>query len=308
LIHGGYSKTIPIPSHVVPCLHVLPTGVMLAVIVDEPRIPSIVKIDARGSVIFRKPSIEHGKDYPHFTRIMPAADGQVFMLGGLRGRPVIWKIDEQGETLFEKEIVMEGAGICSDGVRLSDNRFRICGVSRNGDGARSWIVDVDGHGEIQREFVFDDAPWTSFPQNLRIVNLESNRTAFLHPVTIEKKTYCYLTVLDDVLKPIAEIQLCEVPDFVGTFQVQRHNTGLVIGAVGLGGKISLYLLDEDLQVEAVGDTKDLSVGGASVYRLAVSEGRVLVLTQGGAPMVRNSNALGCAVFDLEKLRGAAPRR
>lgn len=310
LVYEGTSEVTPMPSYLFPDLHVLPTGEILAVIMDESGIPAIAKLDARGRNIFTRPLTENRRRYPLFRRIMPAPGGQAFVLGQLRGKPAIVKTDEQGQILFEKEIKVEGDGICSDGVQLSDNRFRICGISQDGiifRGSRSWVVDVDSQGEVQKQFLFANAAPASLPGNHRLVNLDSGQTAVVHPVTAEGKTYCYLTVFDDALKKIDEIKLCEVPEYVGSFEVQRYDKGLVIAVVSSPRKISLYVLDEQLKVRAVGDTEGLLPGGPLRYRLAIADDRALVLVQKGSPLPNDRDSIECGVIDLKVPPGSVQR-
>jgi len=180
LIRAEISNEGPFPARVVPCLRVLPDGNILSVIAETPGNPQVVRFDTSTGIIFAKPLTEHQKVSPLFKSIMPAGDGQAFVLGQIRGKPAIVKVDEQGQILFEKGIDIARWGICVDGVRLSENRFRICGVTKEGDSIRSWVVDVDNHGEMHREYVIDNAPWVSLAGRLRIARLGSNRTAFVY--------------------------------------------------------------------------------------------------------------------------------
>jgi hypothetical protein len=237
---------------------------------------------------------------------MPAADGQAFIIGKVRGKPAIVKVDEQGQVLFEKGIDIARWGICLDGVRLSENRFRICGVTKEDDSIRSWVVDVDDQGEMQREFVIDNAPWISLAGNLRIARLGSNWTAFVHPVTADGRTYCYVTALDDALRRIDEVRLCEVPRYGGTLHVQSYGDGLVITVESSPRAISVYMVDENLKVKAQGVAEPLSVGSPVISRLAVSQNRALVLAQKGTPLQKEKHAIGCVVLDLRDSRGQVP--
>lgn len=299
LVVPGIANKIPLPFQVVPCLRVLPNGDTVTVVVDDSGIPSLVKIDVRGRIVFTTPLAGHREEFPRFTSIVPISGGQLLVLGQLQGKPAMVKVDELGSAVFKKRIGLEGDGICADGVQLSDNRFRICGASGNGNVVRSWVVDVDGQGEVQGEIVFANAAWPPLSHDRRIAQLESNRTAFVHPVTVEGKTYCHVAVLNDALEQIAEVRLCEVPGYVGAFQVQRRNTGLVIAAVSGPRAISLYVMNEDLTVRAVGEAQDLFQGNPFAFNLAVDRNRALILAQRGSPMVKKSHAIGCAVFDLK---------
>jgi hypothetical protein len=189
-------------------------------------------------------------------------------------------------------------------VQLSENRFRICGVShdrdsiRSGDGIRSWVVDVNSEGEVQGKFVIDNAAWVSLPRNLRIARLGSNGTAFVHPATVDGKTYCWVTVLDETLKPVAETKLCEVPGYVGEFHVRSYGDGLVIAVQSDPRTISVYVVDENLRVKAKGVAGPLP-GVLSTYRLAVTEDRALIFAQKGTPLQKEKHAIDFVVFGLK---------
>jgi len=305
LIRAGISNEDPFPSHIVPTLRALPDGSILSVILYGLRQPKLVKIDAEGHMIFEKPLTAHDRLHPIFKSIIPAGDGQAFIVGQIRGKPAIVKIDEQGQFVFQKEIAGEGGGICTDGLRLSENRFRICGVTKDGDDIRSWVVDVDDQGELQREFVIDHAPWISIAMNLPIARLGSNRTAFVHPVTVDGKMYCCVTVLDDALKSIAEAKLCEVTGYAETFHVQRYDGDLVIVVQTAPQTISVFVVDENLKVKAQGVAEPLSVGSPVFSRLAVTGDRALILAQQGTPLQKEKHTIGSVALDLSDLRGGA---
>lgn len=312
LIRAGISSESPLPSHIVPALRVLPDGKILSVIAERPTNPEIVRFDGSRGMIFRKPLPDNKDLSPLFTTIIPAGDGQSFVLGKIRMKPIIVKIDNQGQIVFKKEIAMDGGGICSDGVQLSENRFRICGVTHNedslrsGEGIRSWVVDVNDQGEVQEKFVIDNAPWVSMPRTLRIARLGSNRTAFVHPVTAEGKTYCYVTALDDALKTMAETRLCEVPNYVGEFHVQSYGDGLVVAVKSDPNVISLYVVDGNLRTKAEGIAEPPSAGFLSNFRLAVTADRALILAQKGIPLKAKTNTIDVALLGLENPQGQVP--
>jgi hypothetical protein len=306
LIRAGISNESPFPSHIVPALRILPDGNILSVTAEVPGNSQIVRFDVNRGMISKKPLPDNKNLSSHFEGILPARDGHAFIIGSVRGKPTIVKTDEQGQVLFEKGIDIGRWGICSDGVQLSENRFRICGVTKEDDTIRSWVVDVDDQGEMQGKFLIDNAAWVSLPRNLRLARLGSDRTAFVHPVTADGRTYCHVTALDDALKTIAETRLCEVPAYVGEFHVQRYGDGLVIAVQRDPKTISVYVVDGNLRIKAEGVAEPLSPGVLWNYRLAVNEDRALVLAQRGVPLKKKSHTIDLAVFGLGDNQGQAP--
>lgn len=292
------AKRVPFPRTLFPCLRVLPSGDIVAITVHENRVPSIVKVDADGDVVFKRPLFQQKKLPPHFFDLVVGPEGQIVAVGTQLGKAFVLKLDRQGNPLFEKVIDVEGKGVCASVAPASDGGFYVCGYSRNDDAYTSWLVELDTHGDLRRRIQFDDASLACMPENHRIARLNAEQIAFLRPVSAEGRTFCRLTVLDGTLKEIDETNVCEVPRFVGRFELDRYKDGVVVAAQTDVSVVSLYLLDEQYRATAT-YRHQVALRDPFAHALAVRGEVALLLAQKKGEASDGTNAVRCTIVALE---------
>lgn len=288
----------PVPE-LFPCLRVLPDGDILAIVSYGHVLPSVVRVDVQGNILFSKPLSQRKRDSAHYLDIVPALENQALVVGQVRGRPTILKLDRNGDILFEKQLDIQGGGVCSSGARLSDGSFYICGLSYDWKQPTSWLIQVDDQGDVQREFIHDNvgAGVACMRVNHRVMKTGLNRIAFVHPVSTQGKLYCHLRIFDQSLEQIKEIMVCEVPDFGGAFRLQPYSNGIAVATKDNQGGIWLHLFDDHFELKGKKGQQDY-LTDHFYYTLAISDGRALLLGNQGLGYVARKNKIRGVVFNL----------
>jgi len=286
----------------IPCLKVLQNDDILLVAYLDAGLPSIIKLNRQGIVVFKKPLFTSKRDGAKFYRIILTHDGHLFVVGEKRSRAALLKLDPDGNVVLEKTYRFSRTGnLCFDGLRLNDAEYILSGLSWDScpdpQLPQVWMVKIDVNGQVLKELTFPISRGIHFP-GYQVAKLPSGNVAVVYPMQVEEMHSCRIKVLSKDLAEVFDKEVCQSGSFwMGSYSMEEVPNGVVVvGRTGLSAG-SFYLLDERIQVVAQ-KTFDMSNGNAIQVRLSVRNNKVSVVTRACDTNDRSIDQVRMTVFDL----------
>lgn len=209
----------------------LPGGDALVIVELGQGRPVLMRVDARGQVLFAKPIAEHSTA---ISRLVPGEQGRYLLVGRQGPDALVMKVDANGQAIWTRRFDRGANEAFHDVLPTDSGGFVAVGSSRSDDPAKGewiWVLKANAEGLRQSDAVFAgrEAALARGADGTYKVIYDSQPEEFAHDV--------WLASLDGGLQVASRVRLLDKDSgFPVRLGIAAHPRGgfVVAGAKGLG--------------------------------------------------------------------------